>query len=340
LQTPLYLAGRPQVVGGSLGLVVSDSGEESAEELLRNADVAMYMAKGEGKGRYAVFEPAMHASMRVRLELTADLQRALDGNQFILHYQPTVDLTTERVLGAEALVRWNHPTRGLIAPGEFIQIAEETGLIVPLGWWVLEEACRQGMVWQARYAADPPLTISVNLSMRQLHDSDVVERVAHTLHVSGLTPTSLVLEITESALMLDAEWTIGRLREVKGLGVQIALDDFGTGYSSLSYLQRLPVDILKIDRSFVAGVARGTEESALAHAIIRLGSALHLQVIAEGVEHHDQLVQLRALGCRRGQGFYFAHPMTVKAMADVLRSGTFDRAQPRDRPHPQAVERA
>lgn len=234
LQAPLYFAGRPQVVGGSIGLVVSGSGEQTGDELLPNADVAMYMAKAEGRGSYAVFEPSMHASVRVRPELTAALQRALERKHFVVHYQPTVDLTTGRIVGTEALVRWNHETRGLITPGEFIPLAEESGLIVPLVWWVLEQACRQGAVWQMGYRATPPLTMSVNLSMHQLHDPRIVETVGQILEGSGLTPGSLVLEITETALMRDAEGSIRRLLQLKELGVQIALDDFGTGYSSLS----------------------------------------------------------------------------------------------------------
>jgi len=297
LGTPFTLDGREVFVQASIGISLSAFGATDADELLRDADLAMYVAKRRGKGRYELFEPGMLAETVERLELE-------------VHYQPSVDLAEERIVGVEALVRWRHPERGLVSPVEFIPVAEETGLIVPIGRWVLEQACRQAVAWrQAAGPGDEPLRVSVNLSGRQLQQPDLVEQVAAVLADTGLPPEHLVLEITESMLLEDADDTVIRLQQLKDLGVLLAIDDFGTGYSSLSYLSRLPVDLLKIDRSFVAGIADSHEAADLAQAIVRLGRTFHLTTVAEGVETAEQLAELQAMGCDQAQGFYFSRPL-------------------------------
>jgi diguanylate cyclase (GGDEF)-like protein/PAS domain S-box-containing protein len=321
LEGPFHLEGKEVFARASIGIATADagtSGPEGAEELLRNADVAMYMAKEAGKGRYQVFEPAMHDTALRRLELKADLQRAVDNGEFVLHYQPVIELATGRIEGLEALVRWRHPTRELIAPLDFIPLAEETGLIVSLGRWVLQEACMQARRLQERYVMDPPLQMAVNLSARQLQRPEIVGEIAETLMQTQLDPSSLVLEITESVMMQDMDLSIQRLAELKELGVQLAVDDFGTGYSSLNYIRRFPVDILKVDKSFVDGVNEGGEESALTAAIIELAGILRLRPVAEGIERADQLEKLLALQCDLGQGYYFAKPLPLEAVDELL----------------------
>ncbi|MGH2722352.1 MAG: putative bifunctional diguanylate cyclase/phosphodiesterase [Actinomycetota bacterium] len=321
LTSPFHVGDRQVTVAGSIGVAVSHAGKENAEELLRGADAAMYFAKGRGKAGWAVFDPAFHVAALERLELKTDLERALENQEFIVHYQPVIDLLSGCPIGMEALVRWAHPTRGLVPPGSFVPLAEETGLVVPIGWWVLQEACRQTAVWQKQYAWAAELRICVNLAMNQLHEPEVVEEVARALEASGLAPSALVLELTESGLMRDPEWTIARLEDLKRLGIRLAVDDFGTGYSSLTYLQRFPIDIIKVDKTFVDGVDGQAEEAALAHAITKLGAALRLQVVAEGVERLQQVVELRALGCRFGQGYYFAKPLDAEGMERLLAKG-------------------
>ncbi|MGA9162430.1 MAG: EAL domain-containing protein [Actinomycetota bacterium] len=321
LEGPFHLEGKEVFVRASIGIATADArtgGPEGAEELLRNADVAMYMAKEAGKGRYQVFEPAMHDTALQRLELKADLQRAVDNAEFVVHYQPVIELSTGRIEGLEALVRWQHPARGLIAPLDFIPLAEETGLIVALGRWVLQEACTQARRLQQRYVMDPPLHMAVNLSARQLQRLEIVGEIAETLMQTQLEPSSLVLEITESVMMQDMDLSIQRLAELKELGVRLAVDDFGTGYSSLNYIRRFPVDILKVDKSFVDGVNEGGEESALTAAIIELAGILRLRPVAEGIERADQLEKLLALRCDLGQGFYFAKPLPLARVHELL----------------------
>jgi diguanylate cyclase (GGDEF)-like protein/PAS domain S-box-containing protein len=304
----------------SVGICLADHEVEStdAEELLRNADVAMYMAKRDSKGSYRVFEPAMHERVVERLELQAELQRALEEGQLEVHYQPVVRLDQKADYGAEALLRWMHPTRGMIAPLNFIPLAEETGLIIPIGRWVLQQACRQGALLHEQFPRNPPLTISVNLSVKQLQSETIVDDVRQALESSGLPPTALVLEITETVMMADTDLAVRRLQELKELGVLLAMDDFGTGYSSLSYLSRFPIDILKMDRSFLSPEH---DESGLAGAIIGLGNSLNLDVVAEGIELPEQWASLRDLGCELGQGFLFAKPMNHEALSEYLDSG-------------------
>jgi diguanylate cyclase (GGDEF)-like protein/PAS domain S-box-containing protein len=321
LEGPFHLEGKEVFVRASIGIASADartSGPEGAEELLRNADVAMYMAKEAGKGRYQVFEPAMHDTALQRLELKADLQRAVDNAEFVLHYQPVIELETGRIEGLEALVRWQHPARGLIPPLDFIPLAEETGLIVPIGRWVLREACSQAEGLRERYELTQPLHMAVNLSARQLQRPEIVGEIAEILRETELHPHNLVLEITESVMMQDMDLSIQRLAELKELGVRLAVDDFGTGYSSLNYIRRFPVDILKVDKSFVDGVNEGGEESALTAAIIELAGILRLRPVAEGIERADQLEKLLALRCDLGQGFYFAKPVPLTGVDELL----------------------
>ena len=330
LAAPVPLAGREMRVGASLGLAHAHPGEGPAE-LLRNADVAMYQAKAAGKGRCVVFEPAMHAAVLERLELEADLRQALEraaalppraadaapADALRLVYQPIVDLATGRVVAFEALARWHHPTRGAVPPLTFIAVAEETGLIVPLGRWVLREACRQLRRWDAAVPPGAAPTLGVNLSGRQLEDDGLLADIAAALADAGVAAERLTLEITESVLMRRAD-ALERLQAVKALGVRLAVDDFGTGYSSLSYLHRFPVDVLKIDKTFVDGVGRAGNDGAVARAILALGTALKLRTVAEGVERADQLDGLRALGCDLAQGYLFAEPLDAAAAGAML----------------------
>jgi EAL domain-containing protein (putative c-di-GMP-specific phosphodiesterase class I) len=279
----------------------------------------MYEAKQRGKGCHELFVPAMRTALLERLELEGDLRRALaDGrcDEFLVLYQPIVTLDTGAVTGVEALVRWQHPRRGLVTPIDFIPIAESTGLIVPLGAWVLREACRQAAEWQRQRDAigiTVPLTITVNISGRQLENADLARFVAETIAITGIRADSLVLEITESVIMDDTAASLAALHALKALGVRLAIDDFGTGYSSLSYLQKFPVDIIKIDKAFVDGVGRGGSDAALTRTIVALGDMLALRCVAEGIEEDDQRRHLRALGCEFGQGYLFARPLGAAA---------------------------
>ena len=317
LRAPFHIGGTEVFVSASIGIAPASPGD-TADELLRNADVAMYFAKTRGKSATAVFEPWMQAAARERLELEADMRRGIDRREFVLHYQPIVRLDSGRITGVEALVRWHHPERGLVPPGSFIPLAEETGLIVPLGGWVLEEACRQVREWQAAQpAGEPPLKVTVNVSSRQLQEPGIVSMVRTALERTQLPAQTLVLELTESVLMQHTAITLTRLEELKSLGLSLAIDDFGTGYSSLGYLQRFPIDILKIDKAFVDAVG-GETDAALARAVIALGDTLGLQTVAEGIEAPAQVAGLRQLGCELGQGFHFARPLPADALHLLL----------------------
>jgi len=301
----------------SLGVALSDGSHKSAQELLRDADVAMYSAKSHGKDRIEVFEPAMQAAVYERFELATELRRAVENDEFAVHYQPIVDIGTERIVGTEALVRWNHPRNGLVYPDMFIQVAEETSLILPIGDFVLDQACRQLGAWRKRFP-DQGLRMSVNLSPRQLKDPDLVGKIRDALAVSGIGAERLTLEITETALVEDSHATLARLRELKALGIRLSIDDFGTGFSSLSYLRQFPVDGVKIAKPFVDQVAEGDDHSALARAIITLGETLRLEVVAEGIEQERQMRELRALGCQLGQGFYSSRPVDASRLTELL----------------------
>ena len=318
LNSPAYLDGREVSIRASVGITLDTHGEK-ADTLLRNADVAMYTAKRRGKGRYQVFESSMHLEMVERLEMSAHLARAVEQHEFTLEYQPIVNLETHAIEGVEALVRWRHPTRGLLPPSEFIPLAEDTGLIVPLGRAILREACLRAAGWQVR--GHPPLAVSVNLSPKQLADPNLVTEVGRALSDSGLDPECLILEMTEDVLMHETDDILLTLREVKGLGVRLAIDDFGTGYSSLSYLERFPVDMLKIAKTFVDQLGNGEPRSPLVEAVIGLGEALGLRTVAEGIETAQQLDRLRGLRCEQGQGFLFARPLDERAMGTLLKRG-------------------
>jgi diguanylate cyclase (GGDEF)-like protein/PAS domain S-box-containing protein len=320
LTEPLAVDGKDVRVRGSIGISIAEGqATGDADELLRNADAAMYIAKRDGKGGYRLFEPEMHAGVLARLELRADLQQAIPAGQLELYYQPVVHLHDGLVAGVEALLRWNHPERGMVGPDLFIPLAEEMGLIVEIGRWVLHEGCRGAVEIQASVPGHPPLTMAVNLSVKQLQHGDIVADVRSALAGSGLCASRLTLEITESVMMTDTDLVVQRLHELKALGVRLAMDDFGTGYSSLSYLSRLPVDILKMDRSFLRS-GQSPQASGLANAVVSLGATLQLEVVAEGIERQEQWHRLRELGCDLGQGFHFARPMNVGDTIEFLRA--------------------
>jgi diguanylate cyclase (GGDEF)-like protein/PAS domain S-box-containing protein len=302
----------------SIGIAISVAGDELPDELLRNADVAMYEAKHSGKSRYSIFESSMRVRAWLRLQTELELRRALDQGEFKVYYQPVVKLSSGKVLEVEALVRWGHPQRGLVPPGEFIPVAEETGLIVPLGIWILRESCRQMREWQVRYGDRAPSTMSVNLSVRQFRQPTLVEDIRQVLEETGLHPSHLKMEITETVGLDDAESTLATLEALRAMGLHLTVDDFGTGYSALSYLKRFPIDSLKIDRSFITGLGEDPEDTAIVHAMIAFAKTLHLKVTAEGIETHEQMVHLRRLGCDWGQGYYFAKPLPPEELAPLF----------------------
>ncbi|HET7677681.1 MAG TPA: EAL domain-containing protein [Candidatus Limnocylindrales bacterium] len=310
LADPFLIDGQEVFTSASIGIAVAGPGAEDVDGLLRSADIAMYRAKQAGVGHFRKFEPAMHAAARDRLELDADLRRALERGELHVEYQPIVSVRQRQIVGAEALLRWHHPRRGEVSPNEIIPLAEQTGLIVPIGRHVLEVACRQAVAWDA---LGPPRlgSVSVNVSGRQLQDARFVRDVAAALDDAGLGPERLVLEITEGALVQDTEATLARLGQLKELGVRLAIDDFGTGYSSLSYLRAFPIDLLKVDRSFIAPVRSGRDAFALAQAIVRLARSLGLATVAEGVESLDQADALTAIGCDFAQGYHFGRPSSA-----------------------------
>jgi EAL domain-containing protein (putative c-di-GMP-specific phosphodiesterase class I) len=315
-------------ITASIGIAMGAAGQHEAAELLRHADVAMYAAKQAGKGRSAVFAPEMDSAIIGQLRMKTELARAVELGEFTVYYQPTVELENGRLAGVEALVRWQHPERGLVPPLDFIPLAEQTGLIVPIGRFVLREACRQMKAWHTSFPTDPPMTVSVNLSARELDEPGLVASVRDTLAETGLDPAHLVLEITESLLLVDLPVTIAKLIELRSLGVRLAVDDFGTGYSSLAYLENLPVDILKIDKSFVDRIGDASadalqagptgQQPVMVSAISQLGHALHLDLVAEGIEQAEQVSALRGLACQYGQGYYFARPLPPEALGALL----------------------
>jgi diguanylate cyclase (GGDEF)-like protein/PAS domain S-box-containing protein len=322
LHEPVAVKGRDVTVQASVGIALQSSPREGADELMRNADVALYSVKAAGKNSYAVFSPEMHEHVVNRLSVRSDLEGAVDRGEFLLHYQPIVSLASEELVGLEALVRWQHPERGMVPPAEFISLAEETGQIIEIGKWVLSEACRQLRDWHDGLPDDgwAPLYVSVNLSSRQLEHPELVDHVSEALLRSHLDPSFLTLEITESLLMQHTEVNIRKIRQLSQLGLALAVDDFGTGYSSLSYLRRFPVKILKVDKSFVDGIEDDMDAETLVRAIVSLGHALNLQIVAEGIEHTSQLERLRAMGCDKGQGFLFGKPLTAEELTTRLTS--------------------
>ena len=309
LEAPFRLGNKEVFFSASIGAVLgAASGRGDAADLLRAADVALHRAKATGVG-YAVFDAAMNVEALERLDLEADLRRAVDHEEFVVYYQPKVELSTGRIIGAEALVRWQSPRRGMVSPAKFIPVAEETGLIRGIGGWVLREACLQAKEWRAHLPSCSRPVVSVNLSAAQLKHPGFVQEVARTIEETGVDPASLVLEITESMLMEDAERGVETLCGLKALGLRVALDDFGKGYSSLAYLKRFPIDTLKIDRAFVDGLGREPGDTAIVRAIMGLARALGLEVVAEGIETAEQLGLLKELDCDYGQGYYFARPL-------------------------------
>ena len=320
LASPFHVGGSEIFTTASIGVAMSSAEYDKPEHMLRDADIAMYQAKAHGKACYEVFDKKMYASITERLQLETDLRSAVEHLQFLIHYQPIMNLKTDRVIGFEALVRWKHPRRGLIYPLEFIPLAEETGLIFPVGQWVLRESCRQIKAWQARYPSDPPLKLSVNISTKQLSQPDLAVRVGDILSETGLAPTSLALEVTESMIMDNPEAATALMLQLRDLGVHIHIDDFGTGYSSLSYLHRFPVNALKIDRSFVARMFVNNENFEIVRTIVTLAQNLDLDLIAEGLELSEQLTQLKDLKCHYGQGFLFSYPLEPNAIESWMTS--------------------
>jgi diguanylate cyclase (GGDEF)-like protein len=317
---PFDLQGRQVVTSASIGVVVSAPRYQRAEEMIRDADTAMYRAKELGKGRCEVFDTSMLAAAEERLQVESDLRHALERRELELHYQPIVSLVEGRLCGFEALLRWHHPTRGLVSPAAFIPTAEETGLIVPIGVWVMEEACRQMCEWDREFAEYRDLVISVNLSARQCTDPALLDHVARILRETGLAPERLKLEITEGVVLENTDDVARILHDLRRIGVQLGLDDFGMGYSALSYLQRFPFQTIKIDRTFVSGV-HDSANAEIIRAIVSMAEGLDMNVTAEGVETGEQLTRLKELSCGFGQGFYFERPLTSDAAAAMLRSG-------------------
>jgi len=318
LSIPLPLDGMTVSLDASMGIALPGAAYEPAEDLIRNADVAMYRAKAQAKGGRMIFDAGMREAVLARLEVRADLEAALRRREFRVHYQPIVDLETGRTSGFEALVRWMHPARGMVAPFDFIPLAEETGLIVPIGNWVMREACHQLVRWQETFGAEQQLTVSVNISAVQIRDPGFEAEVTASLATSGLAPQLLTLEITESLLLEDPTDASDKLTALKRLGVRVAIDDFGTGYSSLGYLARLPIDVLKIDKSFVDTIGDGAHGSAVARLIVDLGTTLDLEVVAEGIEEAEQADMLRAIGCQLGQGYLFSRPMDEPSASQFI----------------------
>jgi diguanylate cyclase (GGDEF)-like protein len=318
LERPFQLGAEKETrVSVTASIGIAAGAHTSAEELLRDADIAMYRAKWDGKHRYVVFEDGMQHAVQHRMELEMDLREALEKDEFFLVYQPTVNLNDMSPTGVEALIRWKHPVRGIVQPDNFIPLLEETGLIVEVGRWVMQEACRQGAAWRA---AGYPIGMAVNVSGRQLDTDQLITDIEEALGDSALDPEALTIEITETTLMRNAEETAQRLKQIKTLGVRIAIDDFGTGYSSLAHLQRFPVDALKIDRSFVSQLQHNKEGETLIHTLVQLGKALSLETFAEGIEEQQELSLLQDQDCDTGQGYLFARPLDVDATEAFLQN--------------------
>ncbi len=324
---PVPIEGQELSISASIGIAAGRDEQDRADDLLRNADVAMYMAKSQGKSQYAIFEPTMHAAIIERHALSSELSRGVGRGELLVNYQPIVTLETGKIHGVEALVRWRHPTRGIVGPDDFIPLAEESGTILALGRWMLTEACREVQSWRERWPEAESLVLTINLAAAQLQQSDFVDELRGILADTGFPAENLVLELTESAMFHDTQTTITRLQALRQLGIGIAIDDFGTGYSSLGYLRRFQVDILKIARDFIGSADGGTTDWAFAHAIVALGRTLDLRIVAEGVEAPGQLERLREMGCEFGQGFLFARPVN----GAIFARETFSQETPRKR---------
>jgi predicted signal transduction protein with EAL and GGDEF domain len=315
---PFILKGVEHFVTASIGIAIAHESSERPQALIRDADAAMYRAKERGRGRYELFDQVMRARALDRLKLENELRRALGRDELTVHYQPVVSLKTGAIVSVEALLRWNHPGRGLIYPNDFILVAEESGLIEGIGRWVLEESCRQAVQWQNTRPDAAPVGVSVNLSARQLAQRDLAETLEGIVHSTGIDPASLSLEITESTLVDESEASIENLKAIRSMGMRLAIDDFGTGYSSLGYLKRFQLDALKVDRSFVEGLVVQQESTAIVNAVIAMAGALSITVVAEGVETEVQLTELRRLECGFAQGNFFAAPLPATEITKLL----------------------
>jgi diguanylate cyclase (GGDEF)-like protein/PAS domain S-box-containing protein len=324
IRRPIRVGPAEVWITASIGVAVDEGGVLSSDDLLRHADIATYEAKADGKNRARIFQPGMQSGVLHRLEMAADLRRALERSELHLEYQPIVHLPTGAIRGVEALARWRHPVHGAIGPADFIPVAEETGLIVPIGAWVLEEACRQVATWQAPLAGDRRIALSVNVSSRELREADFVASVLRVVAATGFDPAQLVLEVTETSLIDDLSEARRRLEQLREAGVRVAVDDFGSGYSSLGYLRRLPLDAVKIDRMFVAGLSASEQGRELALAVVRLVDTLDLPTIAEGIETAEELEYVRSLGVDYGQGYCFSHPLEAAAAASVVAGPGYD----------------
>jgi diguanylate cyclase (GGDEF)-like protein/PAS domain S-box-containing protein len=320
LGAPHRVRGREMTLYASVGVVATRTARQTASEILRNADIAMYSAKESGKRRVALFRSTMQRAVARRLQTKAELETAVERGDFVLRYQPVVELETRKICGAEALLRWSHPRRGLVLPGDFMEVAEESGLVVPIGRWALHEAVRQARVWFDATDGGRPLDTGVNVSVKQLHDAAFVDDVRSALEGSKLPANQLTLEITESVVMLDTDVTIKVLAALKQLGVRLVIDDFGTGYSSLNYLRRFPIDGIKIDRSFIAGLDQ-RDAAAVVSSIISLSRELGLETVVEGIEQAEQLHRITALGAKIGQGYFFAEPLSAELIGELIRQG-------------------
>lgn len=333
LEEPFILNGQEVIISASIGIALSAvENYQNPEEIIRDADIAMYRAKAMGKARHQVFEPDMDFANLTFLQIENDLRQAIDSNEFQIQYQPIVSLATGLIIGFEALVRWQHLTKGIISPAEFIPVAEQTGLIIPVGYWVLRSACHQMSIWQNLFPFDPPLTINVNLSGKQFFQADLVPKIIIILEETGLKPNSLKLEITESAIIENPEAAATKLLQLKDLGVQLYIDDFGTGYSSLSFMHRFPFDALKIDTSFIGNMGADSESSEIVKSIVNLAHNLGIYVVAEGVETSSQLEKLRAMGCNngQGQGYFFSKPLSAEDVEVLLLQTLEERKQQKE----------
>jgi len=318
MQVPFPINGQEIFTTCSMGLALCSAADTIPSELVRDAEVAMYRAKAKGEGSIEIFDPSMNAQALERFQMESELRRAIEREEFILFYQPLISLRTGFIEGWEALVRWKHPERGMVPPLDFISLAEETGLIVPIGKWVLEEAMRQASGWNDRFPSDPPRLMNVNISGRQFQQKELITTVTEALDASHFQPSCLKLEITESVMMKDPLASLEAMKVFRGLNIHLVIDDFGTGYSSLSYLKRFPVDTLKVDKSFVDGLGKDAESTAIVGAIISLAKSLGMRVTAEGIETEAQLARLRLLNCDQGQGYFFSRPLPAAQAEDLL----------------------
>lgn len=318
MSAPMTIAGQEVYTGASIGIVLGAPDYQRADDLLRDADLAMYRAKAKGKGRYEIYDATIHSGTLSLLQLEIDLRRAIENNEFVLNYQPVFSMNSEKVVGFEALIRWNHPIRGVVPPSDFIPIAEETGLILPIGRWVLREACRQLHRWQEQSPESASLVMNVNLSSRELDQKDLIPQIKKVLKETKLDPNCLKLEITESVIMKNAEEAVKTVKKLREMGVRVSIDDFGTGYSSLSYLHRFPIDTLKVDRSFINRIGAQGEHSEIIQTIIKLAANLGMDVVAEGVESEEQLNFLKDMNCEFGQGYYYSKPLNSSDAFELI----------------------